>query len=332
MLSVTFFMKTFRTQLKASVSKHTSVLNSKFLTIGSCFAEAIGKQLVTHKIHTAVNPFGVIYNPHSIHKVIKTTLYNEALPDHSFVEYNGLHLNYDFHSCFSSPEKKELTKNLLEVIGANHYFLKDASTIIITYGTAWVYERNDTGEIVANCHKIPAEHFTKSLLSQKKIIESFDELYKALKTFNQSLNIILTVSPVRHIKDTLELNTVSKSVLRLACHSLAETYSDVAYFPAYEIMMDDLRDYRFYKSDMIHPTEEAEEYIWEIFVDRYFDEKAKDFFSQWKKIIAALNHRAFHPASTAHQSFLKETLNSLNELKKLVNVDKEEILIKSQLL
>jgi hypothetical protein len=153
-----------------------------------------------------------------------------------------------------------------------------------------------------------------------------------VKEFNPNITFILTVSPVRHVKDTLELNNVSKSVLRLACHSITEAHPDVEYFPAYEIMMDDLRDYRFYKSDMIHPTEEAEEYIWESFIARYFDSATNDFFKKWEKLMSAMEHRAFHPASKAHQSFLKETLESIQELKKVVNVDREEELIKSQLI
>jgi hypothetical protein len=325
-------MKPFRTILKGHVSSHMLSLQSKILTAGSCFADAIGNQLITHKIHTAANPFGTIYNPHSIHKVLSYALYNEVPTDQTFIEYNELHSNFDFHSAFSSSERNILSKRLTDILGTTHYFIKDASTIIITYGTAWVYERKDNGEIVANCHKMPAVDFSKSLLSQKKIIESFDQLYTAFKGFNPNINFILTVSPVRHIKDTLELNNVSKSVLRLACHSITKAHPDVEYFPAYEIMMDDLRDYRFYKSDMIHPTEEAEEYIWESFIERYFDLTTKEFFKQWKKIMSAMEHRPFHPTSKAHQSFLREILESLQELKKVVDVYREEELIKSQLI
>ncbi len=221
---------------------------------------------------------------------------------------------------------------MAETIGATHYFIQEATTIILTYGTAWVYERTDTGQIVANCHKLPAANFTRSLYSQKKFIESFDVFYAALKKINPFVQIILTVSPVRHIRDTLEMNMVSKSVLRLGCHSITDAYPDVEYFPSYEIMLDDLRDYRFYKSDMIHPSDEAEEYIWEFFVDRYFDSASKDFFRQWKKILTAISHRPFHPSSESHQHFLKETLNALGELKQLVNVDEEEAKLKSQLI
>jgi hypothetical protein len=179
---------------------------------------------------------------------------------------------------------------------------------------------------------MPASNFTKSLLSQKKVLESFEEFYRDLKAFNPNCKIITTVSPVRHIKDTLQLNSVSKSVLRLACQSIAETYSDVFYFPSYEIMLDDLRDYRFYKPDMIHPSEEAEEYIWNKFSECYFDNPTKEFIKKWNPLLTALQHKPFHLQSTAHQSFLTKTLLQLEELSKTVNVDKEIASIKSQII
>jgi len=259
-------------------------------------------------------------------------LHNQIVPENTYVENQELIVNYDFHSSFSALKRPDIELKIRETIGASHYFLKDAKWIFITYGTAWVYERKDTGEIVSNCHKMPASGFTKSLLSQKKVLESFDEFYKDLKTFNPSCKLILTVSPVRHVKDTLQLNSVSKSVLRLACQSIAETYSDAFYFPSYEIMLDDLRDYRFYKPDMIHPSDEAEEYIWNQFADSYFDNSTKEFIKKWMPIHTALQHKPFHLSSTAHQAFLTKTLAQLEELSKTVNVDNEIALIKNQLI
>jgi hypothetical protein len=178
---------------------------------------------------------------------------------------------------------------------------------------------------------MPASGFTKSLLSQKKVLESFEEFYRDLKAFNPKCKLILTVSPVRHLKDTLSLNQVSKSVLRLACQTITETYSDAYYFPSYEIMLDDLRDYRFYKPDMIHPSEEAEAYIWDKFSGCYFDNPTKAFIEKWKPIHTALQHKAFHPGSSAHQTFLSKTLAQLEELSGTVNVDQEIALVKQQL-
>ena len=251
---------------------------------------------------------------------------------HTYLKNQELEANYDFHSCFSTLKRSDTEKTIKEVIGTSHYFLKDASWIFITYGSAWVYERNDTGEIISNCHKMPASGFKKSLLSQKKVLESFDEFYRDLKAFNPGCKLILTVSPVRHSKDTLPLNSVSKSVLRLACQTITETYADTYYFPSYEIMLDDLRDYRFYKADMIHPSGEAEEYIWNKFSDSYFDNSTKEFIKQWKPIYTALHHKAFHAGTSAHQGFLNKTLAQLEELRKTVNVDKEITSLKSQII
>jgi hypothetical protein len=252
-------------------------------------------------------------------------------PDHSYLINQELAANYDFHSSFSSTNKSAVEKRINNTIGTSHYFLKDASWIFITYGSAWVYERNDTGEIVSNCHKLPSALFTKSLLSQKKVLESFEAFYRDLKVFNPSCRIVITVSPVRHIKETLPLNSVSKSVLRLACQTISESHPDVFYFPSYEIMLDDLRDYRFYKSDMIHPSEEAEEYIWSKFSDSFFDDETKNFIKLWKPIYTALQHKPFHSETKAHKIFLEKTLGQLRELSKVVDVDKEITRLESEL-
>ncbi len=324
-------MNPFRTVLNAGVSTHTISLSDKILTLGSCFADAIGSRLIRSKVQTLANPFGVLYNPHSIHRLLQYAVFNEPVPEHTFLKHHDIYLNYDFHSELSALQKEALQHTLCNMIGSTHHFLKDAQWLFITYGTAWVYEREDTGEVVANCHKQPASQFQKSLLTHEQIIQSFDTIYKSLKEFNPDIRIILTVSPVRHIKDTLELNSVSKSILRVACHSLQETYNDVEYFPAYELQLDDLRDYRFYKADMIHPSHEAEDYIWEQFAFRYFDAPLKDFLDKWKTIQQALAHKPFHPTSDAHQKFLKDTLKKLEELKSRVNVDEEIAFVKAQL-
>ena len=325
------FMNSFRTALTSYTSNISISLTDKILTLGSCFSDAIGGQLNASKISSAVNPYGVIYNPDSLHKVIRYTTLSQVPSKNTYVQREDVFLNYDFHSELSSLDKHNLQERLRIIIETTNSFLKKTQWLIITYGTAWVYERNDTGEIVANCHKMPQGEFTKLLLTQKKILESFESMYEGLKSINPNINIILTVSPVRHLKDTLELNSVSKSILRTACHTLTEQYKDVDYFPAYEIMMDDLRDYRFYKSDMIHPTEAAEEYIWQKFGEKYFDGKLKAFLIRWKEIKLALAHKPFHPSSKAHQQFLLETLKKLEELKSVVNVDQEIEIIKSQI-
>jgi len=324
-------MKDFRTELKVTPSRVSINLKNDIFTQGSCFADAIGDRLAAHRLKTCINPFGVIYNPESIHKVLTYSIFNEPLPEHTFLQHQEVFLNYNFHSEFSALKKEDLTVRLMNTIGSTHYFLKDTDWLLITYGTAWVYQRKETGEIVANCHKLPPAMFTRSLLTAGAIQSSFRTFYDQLKRFNPAIRVILTVSPVRHIKDTLELNAVSKSILRVACHDIAHQFDDVEYFPAYEMMIDDLRDYRFYRTDRVHPTEEAEDYIWEKFMERYFTPGLMEFVQKWNVILAALRHRPFHPEAAAHQRFLRDTLEKLNELKEQVNVEAEKALIKERL-
>lgn len=314
------------------MSPDTFDIDQSIVTMGSCFADSIGSRLLQFKLQALVNPFGVIYSPPAIHKALRYAIFNEPVPPHTFVQNQDVHLNYDFHSEFSSLRLEDLQNHLKETIGTTHYFLNNARWLVLTYGTAFVYERNDTGEIVANCHKQPTTLFRKSLLTQQQITNSFQSLYRELKQFNPSIRIILTVSPVRHIKDTLELNSVSKSLLRVACHTLTEAFPDVVYFPAYEILLDDLRDYRFYKNDMLHPTTEAEDYIWEHFMATYGSQNLNSFIEKWKSIQQALSHKPFQPASAAHQKFIRDTLHKLDELKSVVDVEKELTILKNQLL
>lgn len=316
-------MKEFRTALKVGPAIAQMRLKNGILTQGSCFADAIGDRLATHKLNALVNPFGVIYNPESIHKALLYAIYNEAVPPQTFLKHGDVHLNFDFHSAFSALTHEELSAQLNNAVGATHYFLKKADWLVITYGTAWVYERQETGEIVANCHKLPAAHFSKSLMSTHVIVSSFARFYEALKKLNDGIRVIITVSPVRHLKDTLELNGVSKAILRVACHEIQAQFTDVEYFPAYEMMIDDLRDYRFYKSDMLHPTAQAEDYIWENFMERYFSAELKDFVKQWSAVLSALRHKPFHPGTAAHQQFLRDTLKKLEALSIQVDVREE---------
>jgi len=325
-------MVNFRTELQPAKSSTQVDLHDPIITIGSCFADTMGRQLHENKFKVLPNPFGVTYNPHAIHTLLQYALHNQVVPEHTYLENNGIHLNYQLHTALSALKKADLEKKIAALTGSVHYFLKDSRWLIITYGTAWVYSRNDTGEIVANCHKMPSSLFTKELLTQKRMLDSFEEFYTKLKAFNKNINILLTVSPVRHIKDTLELNSVSKSVLRLGCHTLAEQHDDVHYFPAYELLVDDLRDYRFYKSDLIHPSEDAEAYIWEKFSAAWFNEPTQNFLEKWDKIKNALNHKAFHPSTPAHQAFLKNLLLQLEQINTQVSVQEEITIVKAQLI
>lgn len=322
----------FRTEVRLAESENKIGYKDSFVTIGSCFSDDIGELLWDNKFKVCKNPFGIVYNPLSIHELLLNSINNNEPSESNFVTRDGSWFHYDFHSMWHADSKLDLQSKLIEINKSVHSELQNCKYLIITYGTSWVYERKETGKVVSNCHKIPQSQFEKRLLTQKKVIESFEELYSTLKNFNKEWRIILTVSPVRHIKDSIELNSVSKSILRLTCHTLSEMFEEVEYFPSYEIMMDDLRDYRFYKSDLIHPSEVAVDYIWGKFRDKYFDEHTREFIQEWRKIKSALQHKPFQSNSPAHQQFLKELLIKLNQLKDTVDVQEEIVNIQNQIM
>ncbi|WPP52073.1 GSCFA domain-containing protein [Catalinimonas niigatensis] len=322
----------FRTPVNTEPSPHKIKLDSAVLSTGSCFAQVIGKRLMENKFPILANPFGTLYNPASIFRLLYDSM-NTYLPqEETYLIRHGIHFNYKFHSDFSAENRKALETQIEQALLSTHTFLKKAEWIIITLGTAYVYERLDNGHIVANCHKTPSAHFNKRLLSPEEIQTCFEQIYLAMNAFNERARFIFTVSPVRHIRDTLVQNSVSKASLRLAIEQIIQQHPDKThYFPSYEIMMDDLRDYRFYKADMIHPNEVAEDYIWDQWVNAYMDDEAIEFMRQWKKIQKALEHRAFHPASEQHQRFILKTIEQLNHLHKKVDVSNELNALKKQL-
>lgn len=324
-------MKDFRTTVSISPSENKIDLKTPVFTVGSCFSDVIGFQLDQYKMPVRVNPFGVIYNPVSIHNVLGMAIRNQSPGADSFAENQGIHMNFDFHSELSALSKPELSDRIAQILNDAHAFLSDTKCVIITYGTAWVYRLKSSGKIVANCHKMPAKDFEKQLMRVDDIVSSFDQLHRQLTSINPHVHFILTVSPVRHIKDTLSLNNVSKSVLRTATHEIVNTFDRVEYFPSFEIMMDDLRDYRFYKSDMIHPSIDAEKYIWEKFSETYFNSNTRKVMDDFDKILSAINHKPFHPTSAGHQQFLKETLRKLENLKAIIDVEREIEIVRQQI-
>ncbi|MEO1049492.1 MAG: GSCFA domain-containing protein [Bacteroidota bacterium] len=322
----------FRTELTPAPFQTKIGLKNPILSIGSCFADSMGQRFEAYKFSVQANPFGTTFNPISIFKLLNYSVSNQFPSKDTYLEHREIKANYDFHTSFSHENNAVLEDRINEQVTSVHHFLRDCQWVIITLGTAWVYQRNDNQEIVNNCHKVPARHFEKRLLTQVEILDAFKDIYEKLIGINPNINFIFTVSPVRHVKDSLELNSVSKSILRTCCHILTERFDNVLYFPSYELMMDDLRDYRFYKSDMLHPTEDAEEYIWNKFTQATFDEETNDFLVAWKKIISALKHRPFNPHSNDHQNFIITTLAQLERWSKVVNVDEEISALRRQLI
>ncbi|HSI91193.1 MAG TPA: GSCFA domain-containing protein, partial [Adhaeribacter sp.] len=322
----------FRTELHLAPATTQFNLAANVVTVGSCFSEVIGHQLETYKVNTLTNPFGTIFNPLSACKLLQICAGADVELADAFVENNGRWFSYDFHSSFSAPTEEELYEQLDEALVKTRRFLKKADLLIITLGTANVFRLNITGETVANCHKLPASNFTRETLQPEEIITAIAETHSLLRELNPNLRIILSVSPVRHLKDTLELNSVSKAILRLATHFLSQQLPGLDYFPAYELLLDDLRDYRFYKEDMLHPTQVAEKYIWEKFSQVYFDQAFQTFSADWDTILRAMAHKPFHPESAAHQAFVQKTLEKLKALSEKTDVTEQLAYFESQVI
>jgi len=322
----------FRTPVNVTASRHKIHLQSPVLSIGSCFAQMIGQRLISNKFDAQANPFGTLFNPASIFRLLQEAVEQHLPPAESYLKRDDFYYNYLFHSDFTAPEQAGLEQQIQQALQATRDFLERADWLIVTLGTAYTYQRKSNEEIVANCHKMPADLFCKTLLSPQEIRMRFEQLLQSLRTINGKLRFIFTVSPVRHIRDTLTQNTVSKASLRLAIEQILEHHPEhTHYFPSYEIMMDDLRDYRFYEADMIHPTQVAEDYIWDKWTEAYLDDETLSFLPQWYKVSKALKHRSFHPDSAQHQKFISKTIEQLNLLSKKVDVSQEIEVLKKQL-
>ncbi|MBN7818001.1 GSCFA domain-containing protein [Algoriphagus pacificus] len=287
----------------------------KILSMGSCFAESMGKRMLDSKFDILINPFGTIFNPISLQKLLKMALESSAFPGDLYLEREDLHFHYLAHSQVMGFSLEELRGKLAGELSLTKDYLENGNLLILTLGTAWIYELAESGEQVANCHKQPGNLFKKRLLSLTEMSDTLASTFSELFEFNPQLNIILTLSPVRHTKDGIPENQLSKSILRVLCADLSSQFDKVSYFPSYEIMVDELRDYRFYKPDLIHPTTQAEDYIWKKWKKSVLSEETYKLAEQIEKIKTELSHRPFNPKSESHQKFLrnlKEKLERLN--------------------
>lgn len=304
----------FRTELTIEPAARQLPRTARVLTMGSCFADSMGRRLADSKVATLVNPLGTVFQPLALGKLLRAALGEDVDWQQHVVEARGRWQSYDLHSSIGAASPVELLQTIAEQVYNVGTFLRNADVVVLTLGTAWAYRLRETGELVSNCHKMPAELFEKELLTADEIINALAETHAYLRRINPKLRFILTVSPVRHLKDTLPLNAVSKSVLRVASYYLSELLPDVAYFPAFELLMDDLRDYRFYGADMLHPTEVAEDYVWEKFARTYFDADFGRFRKEWTGVRQALAHRPLYAGAPEHRSFLESTGGRLERL------------------
>lgn len=311
-------------QTKIPLKRKTQNLidyQSNILLLGSCFSENIGDKLSYFKFQSTQNPFGILFHPKAIENLITNTSNKKVYSSDDLIYQNEIWHSFDAHSSLSSASENELLNKLNVAISLTNKKIKEASHIIITLGTSWVYRYIETDTIVANCHKIPQKKFLKELLSVSEISESLARSISLIKSINSDAAVIFTISPVRHLKDGFIENTQSKSHLIAAIHTLVNK-QDVSYFPSYEIMMDELRDYRFYAEDMIHPNKTAINYIWRKFIDTWFSEETKSIMKEIDEIQKGLLHRPFHEDSKLHQQFLlklEQKKSSLQERLPFIN-------------
>lgn len=293
----------FSTQIDIPHSAVEITYNDRILTLGSCFAENIGTKLQEAFFLTFINPFGVMYNPMSVAQGIRHLLSEKEFTAADLFQSGSLWNSLAHSSTFSAVTADDALQKINSRLQAARYFLHETNVMMITLGTAWVFELVDTRKIVSNCHKLPASRFTRRRLSVDEIINEFTEVFGLLRNSYPGLKFIFTVSPIRHWKDGAHENTVSKSTLHLAVDALEKQFDFVHYFPAYEIMMDELRDYRFYASDMLHPSDVAVDYIWQRFGDTYFSSETLNLKKELERLRADLNHRPLHPETEEYRLF-----------------------------
>jgi hypothetical protein len=280
-----------RTIVRIPPSDMRITYSDPVIFIGSCFATSIGKQLESGRMPVMINPSGTVYNPISVCNTITTITSGKKYRIPDLYNHNGTWLSFNHYTEFSSDDPEIVLKNINSKIEVAGNFISASKFLFITFGTARVYRWKKSGRIVSNCHKIPAGEFTEELLSVKDVVSLWKKQLDSLKSMFPALKIVFTISPVRHWKDGAHGNQVSKSVLLLAVEELLRHPSKPGYFPAYEIVMDDLRDYRFYDDDMLHPSAAAVRYIWDAFSECYLEDKTKILWKEVDGITKAMSHR-----------------------------------------
>jgi hypothetical protein len=282
----------------------------------SCFTENIGDKLHYYKFPVMTNPFGVLYNPFSIKNAIEIISGKQNINEQIIHEYNERWFSFYHDTSFSSRYKEELMQHINKTNQEAANYLKKASFLIITFGTSWVFRHVEKDMIVANCHKLPSKFFKRELLSPEEIINDYISLIEEIHKLNPDIDIIFTVSPIRHWRDGAVENQLSKATLIYSIHKIIEQFPEIEYFPSYEIVMDELRDYRFYAEDMIHLNKTAIDYIWERFSESYISKSAQSLMNEVEKIQKAKHHRPFNPASPEYQKLIDKQIENINQLSK----------------
>lgn len=322
----------FRLELAVKPLPRRLKLAEKVALVGSCFTEHMSERLRHAKFEVLENPNGIVFNPMSIQQAIQGYVAGKTLTQENLFYYNELWTSWDFHGQFAHPNKDTCVEGLNASVQQAHHFLKSADWLIVTFGSAFVYELataqygGHPGQVVANCHKVPANHFVHRLASVDEVVESTRVWVQALRQLNPAIQIIFTISPVRHYREGLVENNRSKGTLHVALHEIIQQHTGCYYFPAYELLIDDLRDYRFYAEDLVHPNFAATRYVWEKFCAACIDAGTLEVMEQLEKIRLAVQHKPHHPGSPKHQAFLEtmwQKTKLLQQQYPLLNLENE---------
>lgn len=306
-----------QTKIKLQPQKFNHIdYNSKVLLLGSCFSENIGEKFRYYKLQSIVNPFGILFHPLAIENLMTRSINRTYYTEDELYFHNEQWCCLDVHSKLNQTSKQELLELINSQIDATYQYILNSTHIVITLGTSWVYRHIGTDAIVANCHKMPQKQFLKELLTIEQISESLETIVSLVRSLNPKVTFLFTVSPVRHLKDGFVENTQSKSHLLSAIHGLVDSSQQQYYFPSYEIMMDELRDYRFFNADMIHPNSIAIDYIWDKFKTVWLSNEAIDTLELVSSIQAKKAHQPFNLNSQAHQQFLLKLQSEIDVLSK----------------
>ncbi len=288
--------------------------------VGSCFTENIGEKLKKHKFKVLENPNGILFNPVSVAEAIINVVENKQYTQDDLFNYNEAWHSWQHHSRFSGITAEDALKKINDATQQAHDFLKHADYIMITLGSAWIYTLTDKalnakpGTVAANNHKAPADWFERRLMDVGQVITVLGTMLDRLGALNPNIQVIFTISPVRHLREGVIDNNRSKAVLITAVHYLIEQLKKLYYFPAYELVIDDLRDYRFYAEDLVHPNYHATQYVWEKFVDACMSDDTKKLMEEIAAINLAFNHKPFNASSSMHKKFLQTNLDKVKQL------------------
>jgi hypothetical protein len=303
-----------RTKVKIDNSKHKIGYTDSVMFIGSCFASSIGTMMKKGRMPVMINPSGSVYNPVSVCNTIETLVSNKVFEKKDLYQYDGSWLSFFHYTDFEDEDPEKLLNKINTNTKEAHEVLGKASFLFLTLGTARVYRIKETGQIVSNCHKVPSTYFENELLSVDEVTEYLDSALTLLHSQYPGLKVVFTVSPIRHWKDGAHDNNVSKSVLFLAIEKMMGHPSSPQYFPAYELLMDDLRDYRFYEDDMLHPSAAAINYIWEAFTECYLEKETQSAWNDVSKIVRATEHRINSGSEKKVKIFAEQMLKKISDI------------------